>query len=213
MKRAFLFTGLVTALCATSAMAAKDNFNRTTLGPSWVVSSGSLAIANNRLQGSSLAIGYDKKSHADTTVTALVATTGTDLEYGAVASGNIAGGNNAFVKIQAQSGDGKFSHGAFYTGDNNGSEFFALTSEVKSPATLTVSFCNTVATMTIHNRAGTQTYNYDYGTTFGTGGGLGTYGLVALDNYKSSPGGCALARHGIWIKKGASHVRDLSQAK
>jgi hypothetical protein len=213
MKSTVLVAGLASVLCATSALAAHDNFNRASLGNHWVVPDGSLFITSDRLQGATSSLGYDKKSSGDTTVSALVATTGTDLEYGAVASGDIAGGNNAFVKIQAQAGDGTFSHGAFYTGNNSGSgSFFALNSPVPSPARLTVSFCNTVATMTIVSSAGAQKYKFDYGATFGTGGGLGTYGSVALDNYKSKPGGCALEGGGTWIKKGST-ARDPSLSK
>ncbi len=130
-----------------------------------------------------------------------------------LASGDIAGGNNAFVKIQAQTATGNFSNGAFYTGNNGGGDFFALTSEVPSPAKLSVSFCGTVATMRIESSAPTQVYNFDYGTTFGTGGGLGTYGSVALDNYASKPGGCSIDQRGIWIKKGSHHAQDLTQSK
>jgi hypothetical protein len=213
MKHLYLTTSLVAALFATSAMAAKDNFNRASLGSKWVAVSGSQSISNNRFVGDSLSLGYYKKSKEDTSVSTVVALTSTDLEYGAVASGNIAGGANAFVKIQAQTSDGKFSNGGFYTGDNVGGEFFALDSEVPSPATLSVSFCGTVATMKIKSSAGTQTYKYDYGTSFGTGGGLGTYGSVALDNYVSKPGGCAQDTAGVWIKKGSGKVRDLSLSK
>ena len=212
MKRTFLPIGLAAVLCATSALAAHNHFNRTNLGPNWVVPTGSLFINNNQLQGTTGSLGYDTKSSNDTTVSAKVYTTGTDLEYGAVASGNIAGGNNAFVKIQAQTATGNFSNGAFYMGNNSGSEFFALTSEVPSPARLLVSFCGTVATMTIESSAPTQVYNFDYGASFGTGGGLGTYGSVSLDNYQSKPGGCSFDRRGIWIKHG-SNVRDLSLSK
>ena len=212
MKRIFLPVGLAAVLCATSALATHDHFNRATLGPPWVIPSGSLFINNNQLQGATGSLGYLMRSSSDTTVRATVFTTGTDLEYGAVASGNIAGGNNAFVKIQAQTATGNFSNGAFYMGNNSGSEFFALTSEVPSPARLLVSFCGTVATMTIESSAPTQVYNFDYGTTFGAGGGLGTFGSVALDNYRSTTAGCSFSRRGTWIKHG-SNVRDLSLSK
>lgn len=212
MKRIFLPVGLAAVLCATSALATHDHFNRATLGPPWVIPSGSLFINNNQLQGATGSLGYLMRSSSDTTVRATVYTTGTDLEYGAVASGDIAGGNNAFVKIQAQTGTGNFSNGGFYTGNNNGVDFFTLSSEVPSPARLSVSFCGTVATMTITSSAPTQVYNFDYGASFGTGGGLGTYGSVALDNYQSKPGGCSFDRRGIWIKHG-SNVRDLSLSK
>jgi hypothetical protein len=213
MKHIYLTTGLVAVLFATSAMAAKDNFNREALGPKWVAVAGTQSISNDQFVGSTLSLGYDKKSREDTSVKTVVYLGGTDLEYGAVASGKIANGKNAFVKIQAQTADGKFSNAGFYTGNNSGDDFFALTSEVPSPATLSVSFCGTVATMKIMSSAPTQVYNFDYGESFGTGGGLGTYGSVALDNYKSTTGGCALQERGVWIKKGASKVRDLSLSK
>jgi hypothetical protein len=44
--------------------------------------------------------------------------------------------------------------------------------------------------MKIKSAAGTQKYSYDYGTSFGTGGGLGTYGNVSLNNYKSEAANC-----------------------
>ncbi|HKF03819.1 MAG TPA: hypothetical protein VKB49_15980 [Candidatus Sulfotelmatobacter sp.] len=56
-----------------------------------------------------------------------------------------------------------------------------------SPAILDVFFCGTVATMRITSAAGIQVYTNDYGTTFGPGAGLGTYGSVGLDNFIGSP--------------------------
>ncbi|HTK79555.1 MAG TPA: hypothetical protein VL286_03865 [Rhizomicrobium sp.] len=199
------------AVLCTSAMAAHDNFDRADLGNKWVVVSPNLYISNNQLKGDSLALGYDKKSASDTTVKATLFLNGTDLEYGAVASGNIASGNNAFVKLQEQNGSGEFEYGGFYVGNNGGGNFFQLNSPVPSPATLTLSFCGTVATMKIKSAAGTQKYTYDYGTTFGTGGGLGTYGNISLDDYKSKLGGCADAVGATVIK--GSNARDLSLVK
>lgn len=174
---------------ATQAIAAKDDFNRGTLGQHWVVSAGSLQIAGGELQGSDMAIGYDKKSQADTTVSVTVNLHGSNLEYGAVASGDIASGNNAFVKVQS-SADGKIGYAAFYEGNNGAGTFFQLDAPVRTPAVLSVSFCGTVATMKIKSVDGVQKYTHDYGKVFGEGGGLGTYGPVSLDNYKSTAGGC-----------------------
>lgn len=191
------------AFCVPSAMAggAKDNFNRSTLGAKWVVPSGTLTIVNNQLQGSSLAIGYYKKSAKSTAVSAKVQSTSTDLEYGAVAVGDVASGNNAFIKIQG-SGDGGFQQAGFYTGDNIALDFFSLTSEVPSPAKISAAFCGTVATLTITSSAPTQKYSFDYGTSFGSGGGLGTYGSVALDNYKSTKkDSCTADRDAIRITR------------
>ena len=199
------------ALCATSAMAAHDDFDRANLGNKWVIVSPNLFISNNQLKGDSLALGYDKKSVSDSKVSATVYLNGTDLEYGAVASGDIASGNNAFIKLQEQNGSGEFEYGAFYVGNNGGGNFFQLNSPVPSPAVLTLSFCGTVATMKIKSADGTQKYTYDYGTTFPTGGGLGTYGNISLDNYRSKIGGCADAIGATPVK--GSNAKDLSLTK
>jgi len=194
MKKTLICIVLLTAgisLCATLAMAGADAFNRVKLGPSWVITNGSLSISNRQLVGTSLALGYQKGSVKNTAGTAVVFLGGTDVEYGAVALGNIAGGSNAFVKIQSQNGSGTtFDTAGFYTGDNSPVYFFALSSPVPSPAVLDVFFCGTTATMRISSAAGIQTYTYNYGTTFGSGVGLGTYGSVKLDNYIGFASAC-----------------------
>ena len=174
----------VVLLSATSALAGFDAFNRPRLGNTWVVTAGSLAIGNHEMVGRSLSLGYLTASSNDQAASAVVFLGGTDVEYGAVVVGNIAAGNNAFVKIQEQNGTGMFEDGAFYTGNNVSGYFFVLASPVPSPAVLDVSFHGTTtATMRITSAAGVQTYTYDYGTTFGPGAGLGTYGLIGLDNF------------------------------
>jgi hypothetical protein len=201
------------SLSATSALAGSDPFNRPRLGARWVLTAGSsLSISNHELVGTSLSLGYLKASSTDTAASAVVFLGSTDLEYGAVALGDIGGGNNAFVKIQAQNGVGTFDHAGFYNGNNSGSVFFTLSSPVPSPAILDVFFCGTVATMRITSAAGVQTYTNDYGTTYGPGGGLGTYGSVGLDNYVGFPSGCRDAVHGVPASK-MPHDRDLSLVK
>ena len=116
MKRMVFLAAI--ALCASAAMAASDNFSRSKLGKKWVVTSRSLYIASGQLQGKSGALGYDVKSASDAGASITVYLNGTDVEYGAIALGDIAGGNNAFVKIQSQEGDGQFEYGAFYVGNN-----------------------------------------------------------------------------------------------
>jgi len=201
-----------TTLCATSAMAARDDFDRASLGNRWVVTSGSLFITSDQMQGSSLSLGYFKKSANDTTVSATITdNNAAEIEYGAVASGDIAGGNNAFVKLQSQNGLGSFDTAGFYTGNNGGGDFFTLAFPVPSPARLTVTFCGTVATMRITSSGGRQVYTFDYGTSFGTGGGLGTYGSVSLDDYASRAGGCKTDSDAIVIK--SSNATDKSLSK
>jgi len=202
------------SLSATSALAQKgaDAFNRPTLGSGWVVTAGSLSIANHEMVGTSLSLGYIKSSILDkaTAASTVVFLGSTDTEYGAVALGNIAGGNNAFVKIQSQNGLGTFDTAAFYTGNNGGGNFFTLSSPVPSPAILDVFFCGTTATMRITIAAGVQIYTNNYGTTFGIGTGLGTFGSVGLDNFVGFGSGCKDAQvHGIPASK-MPHDRDLS---
>ena len=218
MKKIFICKIIVAlavavSLSATSALAGSDAFNRPKLGPSWVVTSGTLSISNHEMVGASLSLGYLKGSAKDTAATAVVVLGGTDLEYGAVAVGNIAGGNNAFVKIQSQNGAGTFDYAGFYTGNNGGGTFFALTSPVPSPAILDVFFCGTTATMRITSAAGVQTYTNNYNAKFGPGGGLGTYGSVGLDNYVGFPSGCKDAAVGGIPASEMPSARDLSLAK
>ena len=199
---------------AGSVLAAQDDFNRAKLGRRWVEVAGHEGIHNNRLRGKILSLDYNTRSSGDNKTSAEVILNGTGLQYGAVAVGDVANGTNAFLKIQEQNGDGMFEYGGFYLGNNGGVDFFALNSPVPSPATLTGSVCGTVATMRITSSAGVQVYKFDYGTSVGTGGGLGVYGPIALDNYKSHSAGCASSEKGVWIRKGARpSVQDLSLAK
>ena len=144
------------SLSATSALAGgSDAFSRPHRGTNWVVlTGGSLSISNHELVGTSGSLGYLKGSSKDTAASADVFLGGTDLEYGAVAMGNVAGGNNAFVKIQAANGAGMFDHGAFYTGNDGSGVYFAPSSPVPSLAILDVVFCGTTATMRITSAAG-----------------------------------------------------------
>jgi len=209
-----LAAAAVLSLSPTSAFAGNDAFNRVNLGPNWVITSGGLKIVNHAMAGTtSTSLGYLKGSAKDTAATVVVELGGTDLEYGAVAVGNIAGGTNAFVKIQSQNGLGTFDHGAFYTGNNGSGNFFTLSSPVPSPAILDVFFCGTVATMRITSAAGIQTYTNDYGTTFGPGAGLGTFGSVGLDNFIGFPTGCRDAQTDGVPATDMPADRDLSLTK
>ena len=136
---------------------------------------------------------------------------GTDVEYGAVALGDIAGGNNAFIKIQSQNGDGEFEYAAFYVGNNGEGEFFALNEPASSPATISAWFCGTYGFLKIKTSAGAQKYYHNYGASYGTGAGLGTGGAISLDNYKSGAANCSDAEGATEIK--ASDARDLSLSK
>jgi len=191
MKLQQIIAAGIAMAVAGSALAGADSFNRANLGGKWVVAAGSMSISSHHLVGTTGSIGSNATASANTAATVVVSTGGTDLEYGAVALGNIGGGTNAFVKIQSQNGTGSFDHGAFYTGNNGGGTFFTLSSAVPSPAILDVFFCGTVATMRITSAAGVQIYTHDYGTAFVSGAGLGTFGSVGLDNFIGFNSGCA----------------------
>ena len=208
--------GLALAFVATASAAvpafASDAFNRTSLGSGWV--SSGVSISADQLVGSSLGYGYQTSAGKDTAGSAVVYLNGTDLEYGALMIGNVAGGYNAFVKIQAQNGTGQFDHAAFYTGNNDSGDFFTLSSAVSSPATIDAAFCQTTAYMRITSADGVQTYKYNYRTTFGTGGGLGTYGSASHDNNVSYVGGCGAISAAFANAREITHrdaVRDLSR--
>jgi len=202
---------ITAALCASSAMAASDKFNRSQLGKNWAVTARSLYITNEQLQGKSGALGYDVKSGSDTGATVAVYLNGTGVQYGAVALGDIAGGNNAFVKIQSQDGDGQFEYAAFYVGNNGEGEFFALEYPASSPATVSAWFCGTYGFLRIKSSAGSHKYYYNYHASFGPGAGLGTGGAISLDNYKSGAANCSDAKDATEIK--GSTARDLSLTK
>jgi hypothetical protein len=203
-----LLAGAV-ALSATSAMAAKDNFNRQSLGKNWADASGSLYVTNDQLRGNAGSLGYFTPSSGDWKATATVYLNGTGVEYGAVALGDIAGGNNAYIKIQSQDGDGQFEYGAFYVGNNGEGEFFRLKKPASSPATISAWFCGTYGFLKIQSAAGLQKYYYNYGTSFGPGAGLGTGRSISLDNYKSGQASCSRANGATMIRDSGAH--DLSK--
>ena len=208
MKKMFLFA--IAALWASSAIAAGDNFDRSKLGRKWVVTDGHLYIANDQLQGQDGGLGYDSKSANNSGATAQVYLNGTDVEYGAIALGDVAVGNNAYIKIQSQNGDGLFEYAAFYTGDNGEGEFLALRHPASSPATISAWFCGTYGFLAVKSAVGSDKYYFNYGTDFGLGAGLGVGGAVSLDNYRSGAGKC-----GGDMKDATpvvpSPVRDLSK--
>jgi hypothetical protein len=210
MKAKFIVAGLMAIMASVPAFAGKDLFDRADLGNKWVVVNPSLGIVANQLVGTDLAIGYHKKAVAADTASATVILNGTGLQYGAIAIGDVATGNNIFVKLQSQDGAGMIDHAAFYTGNNGSGSFFSLTSPMASPAKMTVSLMGTVATLTIKSASGTQTYTYDYGTSFTTGAGLGTYGVVALDNFKFRANFAGEAAANAVVVRG-SNAKDLSR--
>lgn len=182
-----VLASLIAIACATPALAAKDNFDRAALGAKWVTTAGALYITDNALAGDPGSLGYFKRSAADSAAQVMMVLPDASLQYGAIALGNIGNGVNAFVKLQAQTGDSSFSHVGFYVGNNGGGTFSTLDVPAPSPAKVSVSLSGSVVTLTIKSAAGTQTYQHDYGTSFGTGAGLGTYGAIRLDSFKSIP--------------------------
>jgi hypothetical protein len=174
LQRNLILSSLLAHWSLRPALAAGDKFNRDALGFKWKVTDGSLYITDHKLQGDDASLGYLKQASEDgMSGHVKVYLNGTALQHGAIAVGDIAAGNNAYVKIQSQDRGGMFDHGGFYVGNNVPVSFFTLDSPMASPARLKVTFSGTVATMTIKSLSGTQVYQFDYGATFGLGGGLG----------------------------------------
>jgi len=76
-----------------------------------------------------------------------------------------------------------------------------------------VFFCGTTVTMRITSAAGVQIYTNNYGTTFGPGGGLGTYGSSDLITMSGFASGCKDAPVGGVPASEMPHERDLSLVK
>jgi len=202
------------SLSVIPAFAGSDAFNRPKIGKQWVAVSGSIGISNREFVGSTLSLSYQKTSASNTAATAVIRLGSSDVEYGAIALGNIAGGNNAFIKLQSQNGSGTtFDTAGFCTGNNNDVDFFLLPTPVPSPAVVDAFFCGTTATMRITSAAGIQAYTFNYGTAYPSGAGLGTYGLVGLDNFIGFASACTDVVEGAVDAATMPKATDLSLAK
>lgn len=185
MKSKLLILSALTLISVPPAFAAKDDFNRAILGPDWIVTQGALRIVNQEVLGIRSSQGYFRKAASAVSVSAKVTLNGLRDQAGIVTVGDSAAATNAMIKIQMQDETGMFEYGAFYLGLNGGGPFFKLKSPMASPATLTASINGSVATMTIQSVSGIQTYQYDYGRSLGTGGGIGTFDIASVDDFKS----------------------------
>ena len=76
------------ALFAGNALAAKDDFNRADLGSKWVQTAPALYIADQALQGDSMAAGYFTRSEGANRASAVIALGSTSVEYGAILIGD-----------------------------------------------------------------------------------------------------------------------------
>jgi hypothetical protein len=173
------------ALLATGSVLAdhRDNFQRTDLGPGWFVVSGSDWDTGKSFQGDTGSTAIFRKADKDTGGQIDVDSNNGDLVYGAILLGDVRSGNNAFVKVQSQNGYGTFDTAAFYTGNNGGGYFFSIDGfDNTTKVRLSAWMHGTVATMFLESPTGhSAVYQYDYGMSFPSGVGLGTYGSVSLD--------------------------------
>lgn len=181
-----------------------DNFDRPNggLGSKWVIVAGSASIVSNTARVSSSGRArYIGACAGDTqTVEADMRINGTGLQYGALLLDGDAN-NNLFVKVQAQTATGRFSHVGFYDGNNGGgwggmtggSAFFVLDSEFTSAhmsvyhngfgdVTLVFSKINGGSGLQIYQRGG-------WAPLDGDRVGMGGYtGLTIIDNWGAGGG-------------------------
>ncbi|RJP46856.1 MAG: IPTL-CTERM sorting domain-containing protein [Desulfobacteraceae bacterium] len=122
-------------LRSTPAANLLDDFNRPDgpVGSNWTVHDGYCNVSNNAAVCGGLGRATFNDAPGDGNVAeADVAVNGTDLQYTGLLLNYGAGVSNLFLKVQSQSGDGRFSHVAFYTG-NNGDGFGLGFTELTSP--------------------------------------------------------------------------------
>ncbi len=170
-----------------------DDFNRSDgpIGSNWTNQSGTFQVVNQAAQGGSLAVATyngvtSKVLEGD------VECNGTSVQYTGFALAYKDDANFLFLKVQNQLYGTKFSHAAFYYGNNGnngafGPGFFSLSQEF-SKAHMKVELNGTTVTMTFSNidgGSGTQTYQATGAPATG-GDGIGIIGyatIARIDNF------------------------------
>ncbi len=168
-----------------------DDFNRATLGPNWVIQTGSMATDGAVVTGTDGALMTYTSGNGQTSASIDVLLAGQLPQYGAIVLGYQDLGHNAFIKLQNNGGIMGFNAAGFYYGNNGStsqSDFFFISGlEDTLSARITGSLIGSLATLSIDTNfdgIAEQSFNFDYGArTFGTGVGLGIFGLAQLDNF------------------------------
>jgi len=112
-----------------SPLLVLDDFNRADgpLGPDWSTFTGSCSIVSEAARCSYGVAVYTGPGAGDGSEAAVdVQTNGTPLQYVGVVLHAVNGGSYPFLKVQDQSGDGRFEYGACYLGNNGGLGSFGL---------------------------------------------------------------------------------------
>jgi len=112
-----------------SPLTVLDDFNRADgpLGPDWSTFTGSCSIVSQAARCGYGVAAYVGAGGGDgSTAEVDVQTNGTPLQYVGVVLHAVNGGAYPFLKVQDQSGDGRFEYGACYLGNNGGMGSFGL---------------------------------------------------------------------------------------
>ena len=163
LKKMMLAAALASA-CGSAHAPITDDFNRPNgagLGPNYTNHGSMPSIAGNKAITTYTALSTYNNS-SSTTASVDVALRGYDAgSYVALALGYLSG-DNYFIKVQDNDGDGWFDSYGFYTGNN---EFLNGLQQLGSfdSGTMSVSYIGTVATLLVTSAGGTESYSYDYG--------------------------------------------------
>ena len=179
-----------------------DDFNRPSnnpLGANWTQVAGAATIQGMAATGTNGALAT-YNGVAASSVTFDIQNIGNATQYIAAILG-YGGGQNLFIKVQNNGGSGStsFDTYAFYTG-NNGSGFFGNLSSSFKQGSVTASYLNSIATLSITPTNGiAQTYTHNYGfTPTGNGIGLGFFGKARADNFSASLLSAAVPEPATW---------------
>lgn len=224
MKHALTLMTLLACQAVQPAMAHSDDFNHCGLKNSkWILLSGSLHIANCSVLaagdetqvGPSLAI-FRKADAGDHVGTMDVMFSGSEVQFAAIALGDIANGNNAYVKVQSQNGLGTISHIGFYVSNNDGrgGRFFQVQGlEGISAARITAKVHGGLVKLMIDTNFDgipERSYGYRFSRNFPHGVGVGLYGAAQADNFKSG-GYAPRAALGVKVQEELTDDLDLTQ--
>jgi hypothetical protein len=192
MKLAKSLSVVLAALVSTSAFAASDNFNRTTLGANWVPLIGTSAhIVDNKFVTEGAAYTNFTPAAKDNNATVTVALSRKDVgHYGGVYVGKASlkvrtslGGNFEAVCFEPTVLSGLNTPGKCFTVSNHD-----ITSFTKARVTLRTAGSTAFTEIDTNNDGVPEwSFSYDFGATLGTGVGLmANTNAISQDNLKTS---------------------------
>ncbi|HEX5355137.1 MAG TPA: PEP-CTERM sorting domain-containing protein [Aquabacterium sp.] len=188
MKQAKIFLATMAAVFgmnAQAAMTVADNFNDGTFS-GWTTQAGSFSESGGVLTGTTFSLAT--LDGASATTLGVDAISGAGVSYVALILNYSSLSDNLFVKLQDNTGDGKFDRVFMYRGNNGssattGSYYFDLSTEVES-SYFEASVNNVTGLVTAKVGATGDVFSGTLSNSYtGTGVGIGFYGNATANNY------------------------------